>query len=80
MKRSIVDNNKKTIGKVLKGLEIADRKDNKLILIKFPVTGYKNLTSREDSNLSNTAHNLFHLANSFSKNEKITNFVNVRIL
>ena len=57
MKRFIVDDDKKTVGKALKGLELVYRKDDKLTLIKlkFSMTGYKNLTSTEVSNLSNTA-------------------------
>ena len=73
---------KKTVGKVLKGLELAYRKDDKLTLIKlnFFMTGYKNLTSTEVSILSNTAQHFFHLVNSFGKNKKITIFVNVWML
>ena len=79
MKRFIVDDDKKTVGKALKGLELAYRKDHKLTLIElmFSMTSYKNLTNKEVSNLSNTAQDFFHLVNSFIKNEKITNFVNM---
>ena len=45
MKKLIVTDNKKIVGKVLKWLELADKKDDKLTLIKlkFSVNGYKNL-------------------------------------
>ena len=58
--------------KVLKGLELAERKDNKLTLIKlnFPMNGYENLTENEIFNLSSAAQDFFYLIYSFSKNEK----------
>ena len=47
--------------KVLKGLELADRKDNKLTLIKlnFSMNGYENLTENEIFNLSSAAQDFF---------------------
>ena len=73
MKHFIVQDNKKAVGKVLKGIELANWKDDKITLIKlkFSMNRYYNLTANE------TAQNLFHLIFCFRKNEKITNFVNV---
>ena len=73
MKHFIVQDNKKAVEKVLKGIELANWKDDKMTLIKlkFSMNRYYNLTANE------TAQNLFHLIFCFRKNEKITNFVNV---
>ena len=81
-KRFIVGDDKKTVGKVLKGLKLAHKNDDKLTLIKlkFFMKGYKNLASIEVSNLFNTAKDFFHFVDSFNKSEKITNFVNVWML
>ena len=41
MKRFIVQGDKKVVGKVLKGIDLADRKDNKtLIKLKFSMNRY----------------------------------------
>ena len=82
MKHFIVSDDKKIIGKVLKGLELADKKDNKLTLVnlKFLINSYENLTNNEIKKLSETAQDLFHLIHSFGKNENITNFRNAWIL
>ena len=73
---------KKIVGKVLKRLELAERKDDKLTLIKFKfsMNGYKNLTEKELFNLSGAAQDFFHLIYRFGKNENTTNFVNVWML
>ena len=82
MKHFIVSDDKKIVGKVLKGLELADQKDNKLTLVKlkFSMNSYENLAENETKKLSETAQDLFHLIHSFGKNENITNFVNVWML
>ena len=82
MKHCIVQEDKKTVGKVLKGIELANRKDDKITLIKlkFSMNGYYNLTAIEIDKLSETAQDFFHLIYCFGKNEKITNFVNVWML
>ena len=82
MKRFIVTDEKKIVGKVLKGLEPADRKDDKLTLIKlkFSMNGYNNLAEKKIFNLSSTAQDFFHLIYGFGKNENITNFENVWML
>ena len=48
MKRFIVTDDKKIVEKVLKGLELAGKKDDKLALIKlkFSMNGYKNLAEK----------------------------------
>ena len=77
MKRFIAQDDKKIVTKVLKGLELADRKDNKLTIIKlkFSMGGYDRLIEKEIHELSETAQDFFHLIHSFGRNEKITNFV-----
>ena len=49
MKHFIVSNGKKIVGIVLKSLELADQKDNKLSLVKlkFSMRSYKNLAKNE---------------------------------
>ena len=79
MRRFIVQDNKKTVGKVLKGIELTNRKDDKITLIKLKLSmiGYCNFTKfLEIDKLSETAQDFFHLIYCFGKNEKITNFVN----
>ena len=57
-KKFIVTDDKKIVGKVLKELELGDRKDDKLTLMvsKFLINGYKTLTEKEIFNLSTAAH------------------------
>ena len=57
MKIFIVSNDKKIIGKVLKGPELAGGKDNKsaLIKLKFLMKRYKNLSTKEIFNLYSIA-------------------------
>ena len=81
MKRLVVLDDKQIVGKVLKRLEFADRKDNKLtfVKLKFLMNGYERLTEKEISELSETAQDFFYLVHSFGKNEKIK-FVHVWML
>ena len=80
MKGFIVTDDKKN--KVLKGLELADKRDNKLTLIKLklPMNGYKNLAEKEIFSLSSAVQDFFHRIYSFGKNKNLTNFVNVWML
>ena len=82
MKKFLVTDNKKIVGKVLKGLKLTDKKDDKMTLkkLKFSMNGYKNLDEKEILNLSSAAQDFFHLIYSFCKKENITNFVNVWML
>ena len=79
MKHFIVSGDKKIVGKVLKDLELADQKENKLTLVKlkFSMNSYKNLVENEIKKISETAQDLLYLIHSFGKNEIITNFVKV---
>ena len=54
---------KKTVGKVLNGLEVANRKDNKLTLnnLKFLMNAYDKLTVKEIKVFSETVQAFFHL-------------------
>ena len=67
---------------MLKGLDLADQKDNKLNLVKlkFSMNSYENLAENETKKLLETTQDLFHLIRSFRKNENITNFVDVWML
>ena len=60
---------------MLKAIELANRKDDK-IKLKFSMNGYYNLTTNEIGKLSETTQDFFHLIYCFRKNEKIRNFVN----
>ena len=77
----VSDDDKKIVGKVLKGLELAEQKDSKLtlIMLKFLMNSNENLAKNE-TKLSETTQDLFHLINNFRKNENISNFVNVWML
>ena len=82
MKRFIVQDDKKVVGKVLKGIELADTKHNKLtlVMLKFSMNNYDRLTEKKIKELPETPKDFFHLINSFGSNENITNFVNVWML
>ena len=79
IKDFIVSDDKKIVGKVLKRLEMAEKKNNKLALVtlKFSMNSYKNLTGNKTKKLSETAQDLFKLIHSFGKTESITNFMNL---
>ena len=66
MKHFIINDDKKILEKVLKGLELADQKNNKLTLVKFKflMNSYKNLAKNEIKKLLETAQDLFHLIHS----------------
>ena len=58
IKHFIVQDDKKTVGKVLKGIELANKKDDKITLIKlkFSMNWYYNLTANEiDKTLRNSS-------------------------
>ena len=57
---------------MLKGIELANGKDDKTILIKLNVSmnGYYNLTANEIGKLSETTQDFFRLIYCFRKNEK----------
>ena len=81
MKRFIVQADKKVVGKVLKGIELADRKDNKtLVKLTFSMNDYDRLTEKEIKKLPGAAQDFFHPIHSFGWNQNITNFVNVWML
>ena len=79
MRHFIVTDDRKIVGKVLKGLELADERDNKLTLVKlkFSMASYQKLTKNEKKKLSETVQDLLYLIYCFGKNKSITNFVNV---
>ena len=80
MKHFIVSDNKKFVGKVLKGLELADQKDNKLTLVKlkFSMDSYEKLAENETKKLLETAQDF--ISYTVLKKKNITNFVNLWML
>ena len=82
MKYFIVNDDKKIVGKILKGIEIIDHKDKKLTLckLKFSMNAYERLRENETKKLSESPEDLFHLIHGFGKNEQLTNFVDVLML
>ena len=82
MNHFIVSDDKKIVGKILKGIETTDQKGKKLTLckLKFSMNAYEKLTENEIKKLSESAQDFFHLIHSFGKNEQLTNFVNVWML
>ena len=82
MKHFIVSDDKKIVGKILKGIETIDQKDKKLTLckLKFSMNAYEKLTESRTKKLSESAQDFSHLIHTFGKNEQITNFVNVWML
>ena len=57
MKHFIVSDNKTIVGKVLKGLELPDQKNNKLTLVKlkFSMNSHETSAENEIKKLSETA-------------------------
>ena len=57
MKHFIVSDNKTIVGKVLKGLELPDQKNNKLTLVKlkFSMNSHETLAENEIKKLLETA-------------------------
>ena len=84
MKHFIVSDDKKIVGKILKGIETIDQKDKKLTLckLKFSMNAYEKLAENEIKKLleSTQLKTFFHLIHSFGKNKQLTNFVNVWML
>ena len=82
MKHFIVSDDKKIVGKILKGIETIDHKDKKLTLckLKFSMNAYERLWENKTKKLSESAEDLFHLIHGFGKNEQLTNFVDVLML
>ena len=81
MRHFIATDDKKIVGKILKGLKLADQRDDKLTLVKLHfLMASKKLTENEIKKLSETGQDLFHLTYTFWKNENIANFVNVWML
>ena len=82
MKHFTVSDDKKIVGKILKGIETIDQKDKKLTLckLKFSMNAYEKLAESEIKKLLESTQEFFHLIHSFGKNEYLTNFVNVWML
>ena len=82
MKHFIVSDDKKIVGKILKGIETIDQKDKNLTFcrLKFSMNAYERIKENETKKLSESAQELFHLIHSFRKNEQLTNFVSVWML
>ena len=79
MNHFIVSDDKKIVGKILKGIETIDQKDKKLTLckLKFSMNAYEKLAGNEIKKTSESAQDFFYLIHSFGKSEQLTNFENV---
>ena len=79
MKHFTVSDDKKIVGKILKGIETIDQKDKKLTLckLKFSMNAYEKLAENKIKKLSEIAQDLFHLIHNLGKNKQLTNFVKV---
>ena len=82
MKHCIGSDDKKIVGKILKGIETIDQKDKNLTFcwLKFSMNAYERIKENETKKLSESAQERFHLIHSFGKNEQLTNLVNVWML
>ena len=67
LRHYIIQDDKKTVEKILLGIEQMDRSDKKITLckIKFNMGAYKQLSQEEIESLSETARNLFYFINAF---------------
>ena len=79
LKHFIIQDDKKTVEKILLGIEKMDRSDKKITLckIKFNMGAYKQLSQEEIESLSEKARNFFYFINAFRIKQKLINFVNV---
>ena len=82
LKNFIIAGDKKTVQKILNGIETMDRKDNKLTLVKirFSVKAYKNLSNGEVEKLNDTARDFFYFIKSFADFLKVSDFLNIWML
>ena len=81
LRNFIVQDDKKLVKKVLKGVEniSSDKTELNLVLLKFSVDGYNNLLDQVKLLLFETANDLFHLIKSFASHEKQKN-INMWVL
>ena len=79
LKHFIVQDDRKTIEKILFGTEKMTRTDSKITLcnIRFNLSAYKNLSKRELDALSDTANDFFCFILAFDNKLKLRNFVNI---
>ena len=75
LKAFIIQENRKTVGKILYDVQKFNRKDNivTLVSLKFSINAYRNLSHTEILELSSTAADLFHLIREFGKVNNIKN-------
>ena len=75
LKNFIIQDDKKIVEKVIKGIEKIERKDNKLTLIKlrFSVKNFCELKDNEKLSLSETAQDLSHFIENFGRYENQVN-------
>ena len=79
LKNFIITDNKKTVQKILSGIEKMTQKDNKITLvkIKFSIKACKNLSNKEVENLSHNAWDFFHFIQSFGGFSKVKDFLDI---
>lgn len=72
LKNFIIQDDRKIITKVLKGIEKMKTEDSKLTLVKlkFSMKGYSELKQEKVSSLLETAKYFFHFIKSFGENKK----------
>ena len=77
---SIIDNDRKTLNKILFGIEKLKKKDNKvtLVTLKFSMREYEKM--RNGHRLTTTTQDLLHLMYKFGKLHKINNVVTVHLV
>ena len=78
LKSFIIIDDKKTVQKILSGIEKMTRKDNKITLvkIKFSMNACENLSNKEIENISDTARDFFHFVQRVGDFLKIKDFLN----
>ena len=69
VKNFIIQYDKKIVEKVIRGIEMIERKDNKLTLLKlrFSVKNFCELKDNKKLLLSETAQDLFHFTENFDR-------------
>ena len=77
-----IQDDKKTIDKILFGIEQLTRTDNKITLvnIKFSLNACKHLSKNELDNLSDKARDFFYFVQSFGNKLQLTDFVNLWVV
>ena len=78
----IIQDDKKIIQKILRGIEKMTRTDYKITLvnIKFSINAFKKSSKKEIDNLSETPRDFFHFVQSFGNKLRVRDFVNLWLM